>query len=94
MLSERFAHACSPLGMELCYCQAAGLTFQPVRLSSRSTSVCAPGHKSSPATAAKTQHVSALEARRPTRRGSRVTEQRLRRPEQRVSGHTVCITGG
>lgn len=56
----------------VCYYQAPGLTVQPVRLSSRSTFVCAPGHKASPSMA-KTQQVSALGARRLTWCGSRVT---------------------
>lgn len=72
MLNGRFAHTCSPLGMESVTFKHRG-TVRPVRLSSRSTSVCAPGHKASPSMASKTQQVSALGAGRLTWCGSRVT---------------------
>lgn len=54
------------------YYQAPGLTIQPVRLSSRSTFVCASGHKASPSMANKMQQVSAPGARRLTWCSSRV----------------------
>lgn len=88
------------------YYQAPGLTVQPVRLSSRSTFVCAPGHKASPSMANKTQQVSAPGARRLTWCGSRVTgpdgcdgRNGRRRPhraawESSRSGHLIYLGPG